>query len=292
MHACIAGRVLESPPMDLYRFTLSDGRVATFAPIRQTVSVEGASTPIELGNAESRLLHLLLESPGKVHGRDEIMARVWSDRVVAPGSLNQSVFTLRNALGDGRAHELIKTVPRRGYTFDAAHVLGDAAPVAAPATPSVAAVPITNATAPVAPAVAAGEPAQPTPRRRLPRRWLVAFYALLFVLAAWLVSENDVIVSSLTHGVAVESQRHGHVEWRFVDDDAAGARQLRERMAPVVRSVSADRRGVVWVNRMFRMYDLSCVRSDDSTMEVVANRDSLARGDLAPLVDDCLQVAR
>lgn len=46
------------------------------------------------------------------------MSFAWSDRVVSAGSLNQSIFMLRNILGDGKDHDVLITVPRHGYRFN------------------------------------------------------------------------------------------------------------------------------------------------------------------------------
>jgi predicted ATPase len=64
------------------------------------------------------LLIALVEAPGKVVGRDELMTRVWKKVVVDEGSLRVHVAALRRALGDdGDARRYIVNVPGRGYSF-------------------------------------------------------------------------------------------------------------------------------------------------------------------------------
>ena len=59
-----------------------------------------------------------LERPGELLSREELLERVWSDRIVEEANLTQSVFVLRKLLGDtGPEHRLIATEPGRGYRF-------------------------------------------------------------------------------------------------------------------------------------------------------------------------------
>ena len=63
-------------------------------------------------------LLVLVESHGRVIGKDELLARVWPDVFVEEATLAQNVFTLRKQLGDDRETALyIETVPKRGYRF-------------------------------------------------------------------------------------------------------------------------------------------------------------------------------
>jgi len=71
------------------------------------------------------LLTYLARHPGRVLGKEELLAAVWPGLVVNDESLSQCVRELRAALGDER-QALIRTVPRRGYLFDA--TVADAVP--------------------------------------------------------------------------------------------------------------------------------------------------------------------
>ena len=67
----------------------------------------------------SQLMDLLLclaSQPGKVFGKDELMAVVWEGRWVAQSAFSRCIAELRAALGDD-AHRprIIETIPKRGY---------------------------------------------------------------------------------------------------------------------------------------------------------------------------------
>src|SRR4051795_7921188 len=64
-------------------------------------------------------LKYLVEHPGKLIGKQELMQAIWPDSFVTDDSLVQCTLELRRALDD-RDQELLKTVPRRGYVFTAA----------------------------------------------------------------------------------------------------------------------------------------------------------------------------
>ena len=63
-------------------------------------------------------LKYLVENPGRLIGKQELIHAVWPDSFVTDDSLVQCTVELRRALGD-RDQQLLKTVPRRGYVFDA-----------------------------------------------------------------------------------------------------------------------------------------------------------------------------
>jgi predicted ATPase/DNA-binding winged helix-turn-helix (wHTH) protein len=71
--------------------------------------------PIKLGGRAFDLLVALIETPGAVLSKDDLMARVWPDRAVTDNNLQTQVLGLRQALGAERA--LIRTVAGRGYQF-------------------------------------------------------------------------------------------------------------------------------------------------------------------------------
>lgn len=80
------------------------------------------------------LLTVLATRPGQVLSKDELVLTVWPGVVVTDDSLTQCVHELRSALGDA-GPALLRTVPRRGYRFDA-EVRAEPPPV-----PSVPALP-------------------------------------------------------------------------------------------------------------------------------------------------------
>ncbi|HTU40767.1 MAG TPA: winged helix-turn-helix domain-containing protein [Candidatus Aquilonibacter sp.] len=62
-------------------------------------------------------LLVLIESPGHVVAKDELMKAVWPDSFVEESNLTQTIFMLRKALGQTRDQGYIVTVPGRGYRF-------------------------------------------------------------------------------------------------------------------------------------------------------------------------------
>jgi DNA-binding winged helix-turn-helix (wHTH) protein/TolB-like protein len=71
-------------------------------------------------------LQYLVENHNRLVSKAELIGAVWPDSFVTDDSLVQCLVELRRALGsDGQ--EYIKTVPRRGYIFDA--VVSDASPI-------------------------------------------------------------------------------------------------------------------------------------------------------------------
>ena len=64
------------------------------------------------------ILCVLVEKPGQVVEKDELMSRVWPDSFVEEANLTQNIFLLRKALEEGaNGDQYIETVPRRGYRF-------------------------------------------------------------------------------------------------------------------------------------------------------------------------------
>jgi TolB-like protein len=92
-------------------------------------------------------LTFLVEHPGLVLGKDELMRAVWPDTFVEENNLTQIISLLRRALGEARGeHRYIATVPGRGYQFVAeVRSSGDTSP--SPATPparSIVVLPFAN----------------------------------------------------------------------------------------------------------------------------------------------------
>src|SRR5215471_12722857 len=74
---------------------------------------EIALPPRVLGVLES-----LLERPGEIIARQELLDRVWKDAFVTDTSLAEAVSVLRQALGDDpQSPTYVQTVHRRGYRF-------------------------------------------------------------------------------------------------------------------------------------------------------------------------------
>src|SRR4029077_10702527 len=77
-----------------------------------------AGEEIKLRPKVYEILKYLVEHPGRLIGKQELMQAVWPDAFVTDDSLVQCTVELRRALDD-RTQKLLKTVPRRGYLFTA-----------------------------------------------------------------------------------------------------------------------------------------------------------------------------
>jgi len=104
----------------------------TVVPHRREVLVDGR--PIELGGRAFDTLLALIDTCGRVLGKDELMRRVWPDQVVEEHNLHAQVSLLRKALGAER--RLIRTVAGRGYQFTG-EIRATTAPAAASPSPPV-----------------------------------------------------------------------------------------------------------------------------------------------------------
>ncbi len=93
------------------------------------------------------LLLYLVQNRDRVVSKDELMAQVWSGRIVSESTVSSRITAVRHAIGDdGEKQRLVRTLPRKGFRFvgtvSAEDVGGDAAPAsetAAGATPRLAA---------------------------------------------------------------------------------------------------------------------------------------------------------
>jgi pimeloyl-ACP methyl ester carboxylesterase/DNA-binding winged helix-turn-helix (wHTH) protein len=74
--------------------------------------------PISLTAKVFETLKILLDRPGRLLTKDELMRQLWPDTVVEENNLSHNISVLRQVLGerDGRA-PFIETVPRVGYRF-------------------------------------------------------------------------------------------------------------------------------------------------------------------------------
>jgi DNA-binding winged helix-turn-helix (wHTH) protein len=64
------------------------------------------------------LLVVLVESNGRILGKEELIKAVWPDTYVEEGNLTQNISVLRKTLADGASIRVyIETIPRQGYRF-------------------------------------------------------------------------------------------------------------------------------------------------------------------------------
>lgn len=86
------------------------------SPAERLLTRDGA--PVEIGGRSLDLLTALVEEPGRVLSKRELLKRVWPDVVVEDGSLRFHMAGLRKVLGDGvEGARYIATQVGVGYAF-------------------------------------------------------------------------------------------------------------------------------------------------------------------------------
>jgi two-component system, OmpR family, phosphate regulon response regulator PhoB len=86
---------------------------------RETRRVSRATREVHLGPTEFRLLEFLMQSPGRVFSREQLLDGVWGrDVYIDERTVDVHVGRLRRALNRGRASDPIRTVRGTGYSFD------------------------------------------------------------------------------------------------------------------------------------------------------------------------------
>ena len=74
---------------------------------------------VHLSPTEFRLLRQLLESPGRVFARDQLLDLVWGrDQEVELRTVDATIRRLRRALNAGGEEDLLRTVRAAGYAID------------------------------------------------------------------------------------------------------------------------------------------------------------------------------
>lgn len=98
------------------------GDVATFADIvldRQQCRVRRGKRDIHLGPTEFRLLDALMQRPGRVYSREQLLDRVWGQDVyVEIRTVDVHIGRLRKALNRSGDRDPIRTVRSSGYALD------------------------------------------------------------------------------------------------------------------------------------------------------------------------------
>jgi DNA-binding winged helix-turn-helix (wHTH) protein/tetratricopeptide (TPR) repeat protein len=143
-----------------------------FGPFRldkEPLILSVGETAIALGPKVVETLLALLEHPGDVLSKTELLERVWPEGFVEEANLAQNIYVIRKALRHHWDCDAIETVPRRGYRFTA--------PV------TVEREPVLHPSAPLEQTA-----------RRLPRRWPVFGAA-----AAGLAMALGVTLAGLAH---------------------------------------------------------------------------------------------
>ncbi|WP_249690889.1 winged helix-turn-helix domain-containing protein [Stappia sp. WLB 29] len=106
----------------------TEGEVFSFGPFRmvpahRSLFRDGVS--VRVGTRALDILRTLLERPGQVVAKEELIERVWPEVTVEESNLRVNLAALRKALGDRREDvRYITNVPGRGYCFTAPVVRG------------------------------------------------------------------------------------------------------------------------------------------------------------------------
>lgn len=86
---------------------------------RETHRVRRGSRELHLGPTEFRLLEFLMQSPGRVFSREQLLDGVWGrDVYVDERTVDVHIGRLRKAINRGTAKDPIRTVRGTGYAFD------------------------------------------------------------------------------------------------------------------------------------------------------------------------------
>jgi DNA-binding winged helix-turn-helix (wHTH) protein len=103
-----------------------------FKVVRHRRELLADGRPLELGSRAFDTLIALIDARGTVLSKEDLMSRVWPDRVVEENNLAAQIFALRKLFGADR--QLIRTVAGRGYQFTG-DIRVTAAPAGGPAPP-------------------------------------------------------------------------------------------------------------------------------------------------------------
>jgi len=86
---------------------------------RETKRVYRAGRELHLGPTEFRLLEFLMQSPGRVFSREQLLDGVWGQDVyIDERTVDVHVGRLRKALNRPRQPDPIRTVRGSGYSFN------------------------------------------------------------------------------------------------------------------------------------------------------------------------------
>lgn len=86
---------------------------------RETRRARRAGRELKLGPTEFRLLEFLMQAPGRVFSREQLLDGVWGrDIYVDERTVDVHVGRLRKAIIRGRERDPIRTVRGSGYAFD------------------------------------------------------------------------------------------------------------------------------------------------------------------------------
>lgn len=213
---------------------------------------------IDLGFSGSRLLERLLQTPGEVVSREELMSHAWADRVVGQGSLNQQIYTLRQVLTDEKNRDIIQTLPRRGYMLNPNYLVGQ------PPAADSAEAPMEAASSPA--------PAQLLPSKR---SLLIALPIGLLLLGCGLLSYC--YLSYVPPQMATQQVSAGSSEITYINQDEhilqlliSHTEALRSRIAKLSETPNQL---IVGMNAGY--YEVLCMQADRGVKSLMFHQSQL-----------------
>ena len=113
--------VAQHLPKKADRVNNQSANALLFGPFRllphQRLLLEGDKS-VRLGSRALEILIALLERPGELVSKNELMARVWPNTFVEAANLTVHIAALRRALKDGQSgNRYLINIPGRGYRF-------------------------------------------------------------------------------------------------------------------------------------------------------------------------------
>jgi len=193
-------------------------------PSEQLLTEDGRKVPLTPKAFQTLLI--LVENPGRVVEKEELLQKIWPDTFVEEATLAQNVFTLRKQLHDDRQEApYIETVPKRGYRF------------AAPVQVVDLAAPESRADSEQATIAAPSRPAT----HSLARRWIaltVTIVALLGGLVTWHFRPRPLARRPLLAVLPVENLT-GDLNREFLSDG------LTEELIAQLGSLDPGKLGVI-----------------------------------------------
>lgn len=264
-----------------YAFKLKNGAMVVFDPDTALLTITTPYGDVQtstIGRAESRVLDLLLMEPGQTKSREEITEYAWNDRVVASGSLNQAVFSLRNILNDSRDHEILTTVPRRGYSFNRQYVVDLPASIDEAehaCVPEIEEFPSPGNTA-----------FSPVPGKTTRSNYITKAQLIGYVLTLAVCAYTGFHSGFDTPKIEISSVKQNELLIHAVGHSVAEAQSLRDRTAEQVQQFAPNLKGQVWLNLYKTNYSVSCVRPDSSTANLQLNSE---QKDLALMIRQCFE---
>ena len=94
---------------------------------KELLRLTRAGAPVHLTPKAFQLLELLIDHRPRPLAKRFLIDVLWPDVIVEEANVRNLVAEVRSAIGDSETAQLIRTVPRFGYAFEAA-VNGDASP--------------------------------------------------------------------------------------------------------------------------------------------------------------------